>query len=59
VCKNKQSAAGAGAMSESCCNKTDDDALVLVSAEILRLAQALARAHRAEQARKLWSSRLH
>ncbi len=53
VCKNKPSGAGAGADVRVLLQQDGwPEALVLVSAEILRLAQALARAHRAEQARK-------
>ncbi len=53
VSKNKQSAAEAGPQVRILQQQEGWlDALVLVSAEILRLSQALARAHRAEQAKK-------
>jgi len=56
VCKNKLSAAEAGETRPEVRILLQQegwlDGLVLVSAEILRLGQALARAHRAEQARK-------
>jgi signal transduction histidine kinase len=53
VSKNKQSAAEAGPQARILQQQEGWlDALVLVSAEILRLGQALARAHRAEQAKK-------
>jgi len=53
VCKNKQSATGAGPDVRVLQQQEGWlDALVLVSVEILRLGHALARAHRAEQARK-------
>jgi len=53
VSKNKQSAAEAGPQFRILQQQEGWlDVLVLVSAEILRLGQALARAHRAEQAKK-------
>jgi signal transduction histidine kinase len=53
VCKNKLSATGAGPDVRVLQQQEGWlDALVLVSVEILRLGHALARAHRAEQARK-------